>query len=437
MKHSRLAYRFASRIGALLLLAVLLLASCSKDKNEKAEALFSTVPEKAQAVALVDIEKITDDFGSLDALFSRLPEGDTAKGAEAKELLSTLDMTGYAVVFADGFHWYVTTLLDDPSAFMEKYSKDEKGGAFVEKNGVNVLGRVAVKDDQLWIKLNGNEVDPLDIKGYAALSDNDSFMACKYHEKMVESGRDVAFLGSLDGMLSQVVKGQSDSTMAQLVISTLFKDARYLAGTLAFEKGKGEAAVEVLDSKFGLAPFLLPTGTVDVNTVKRLGETAELVCAVAIPSKLVDKVESLGKVFGGALPDVYLNILRPIDGTVAVCGGTAPGSMNGIVTTNGSDTSALFGMINSVGNMTVKKEGNLVLFRQGEAVAGALNVAGQAELMKGVMAACTGAAPQQMAEQGVSRIFVGLYPDKGSVRLKCIFFGNDPKANILSNIKFK
>ncbi|MBO5028733.1 MAG: hypothetical protein J6C59_03870 [Muribaculaceae bacterium] len=437
MKHSRLAYRFASRIGALLLLAVLLLASCSKDKNEKAEALFSTVPEKAQAVALVDIEKITDDFGSLDALFSRLPEGDTAGGAQAKDLLSTVDMTGYAVVFADGFHWYATALLDDPTAFMEKYSKIEKGGAFVEKNGVNVLGKVAVKDDQLWIKLNGNDVDPLDIKGYAALSDNDSFMACKYHEKMVESGRDVAFLGSLSGMVSQVVKGQSDSAMAQLVISTLFKDAQFLAGTVAFEKGKGEAAVEVLDSKFGLAPFLLPAGTVDINTVKQLGETADLVGAVAIPSKLVDKVASLGRAFGGALPDVYLNILRPIDGTVAVCGGTAPGSMNGIVTTNGSDTSALFGMINSVGNMTVKKEGNLVLFRQGEAVAGPLNVAGQAELMKGVMAACTGAAPQQMAEQGVSRIFVGLYPDKGSLRLKCIFFGNDPKANILSNIKLK
>lgn len=438
MKHSRLAYRFASRIGAFLLFAVLVLASCSKDKNEKAEALFSTVPEKATAVALVDIEKITDGFGSLDVLFSRMPDGDTAEAAQAKDLLSSVDMTGYAVIFADGFNWYATALLDDPSAFMEKYSKIEKGGAFAEKNGVNVLGKVAVKDDQLWIKLNGNDVDPLDIKGYAALSDNDSFMACKYHEKMVESGRDVAFLGSLGGMVSQVVKGQSDSAMAQLVLSTLFKDAQFLAGTVAFEKGKGEAAVEVLDSKFGLAPFLLPAGTVDVNTVKQLGETADLVGAVAIPSKLVDKVASLGSAFGGALPDVYLNILRPLDGTVAVCGGTAPGSMNGVVTTNGSDTSALFGMINSAGNMTVKKEGKLVIFNQGVPVAGPLDVAEQADLMKGVIAGYVSAdVSQEWTERGVSRIFVGLYPDKGSVRLKCTFFGTDPKANILSNIKFK
>ncbi len=380
----KIFHKFFSAAAVMLAVVACLLASCSSDSQDVARQLLSTVPSSAGVVAVIDTESIIDDAGGAESL-KALVRKNSGK-ANADELFKAWKPTP-VVMFADGGYLYMTMHLSDAAATVASLEK-EGNVKFTEQDGVKCSDKFAVIGDQLWMLLSGGTLNPTNIKSYSKLSQNRSFASSAYCDDLLKEG-EIAYIGDISA-LHEMGAGVSNSQYGSLALSMLFKDASYIAGGINFNKGKAEMTAKVLNSKYKMAEYQLPTGKVDTSVIKMLNSNAQHIAAINIPKSLVRKVSDLGKTFGG-IPDEVMAAVSPIDGTVAVSFSDNFSSMAGIITADGS-TAALSKALSDQ-KMTVAEEGKYLRVQQGDTPNGTLIPSEMAGEFSGAVAGYVGEAP--------------------------------------------
>lgn len=380
----KIFHKFFSAAAVMLAAVACLLTSCSSDSQDVARQLLSTVPSSAGVVAVIDTESIIDDAGGAEFLKKLVRE--RSGKAKADEMFKVWDPAP-VVVFADGGYLYMTTHLTNASAVMAQMERTDKV-MFTEQDGVKCNDKFAVVGDQLWMLLSGGILNPTNIKSYSKLSQNRSFASSAYCDELFKEG-EIAYIGDIHA-LYEMSAGVSNSQYSSLALSMLFKDASYVAGGINFNKGKAEMTAKVLNSKYKMAEYQLPTGKVDTSVIKMLNSNTQHIVAINIPKSLVRKVSDLGKTFGG-IPDEVMAAISPIDGTIVLSLDSKLRNAEGIITVNGSAAALSKALSNE--NMTVAEDGKYLRVYQGEAPNGTLIPSEMASAFKGAVAGYVGETP--------------------------------------------
>lgn len=433
-----------ARIGKMMLrltLSICVLAmvaiSCSKDKSADIRDLLKGVPADASAVMIVNSGEILEDAGckvkdgkaELSEQMNQMLDKASKEGRTAtpfKELLTGeagCDVSA-VVCFAEGFNAYISGMIADPVKF-KAWAEKATGKAAESEGDVTVIDNIGIKDNRFWMTISGaNYIKAEEVSRFASLSDNTSFLSNEYAETMCKSDDDITGWGELKGF-SKVFGGGSSKPdfMYNLILSTLFDDAQYIVYDFNFEKGKAEGSAKVLNSKWDEAKFLLPMSKIDTGTVKLLGDKSDVVAAIALSRKLMEKVEEVAKSFGGGLPAAIMSQLKSIDGTACVAMTEKADMQEGIVTTTGEGTADLISMLNSFG--TVTKDGKLIKISS-KPVEGKLSVAAAADSFKDAMMAVRGVNNENDAIESYN---VMLVPKGNSMEVKFGYTLTDAKGS--------
>lgn len=220
--------------------------------------------------------------------------------------------------------------------------------------------------------------------------------------------------------------------MGQMAVAALFDNASYVDLTVDFKNGEVVADAAVLNSKYKRSKFLLPVSTVDIETVKKTSPAADVLMAVNIDSKLVAKIKDIAKSLGGSLPEEWMQMMQPIDGTIATAGEADSANMSGIITTNGDSSMALSQLLAEY-HLTTATEGKMLTFRQGPEVKGKLDVAKCAEYFKGAWGGVVGVNSDQ-ALPGITQGYAMIIPHGGGLTLRAKAICADPKTNALTQL---
>ncbi len=380
----KIFHKFFSAAAVMLAAVACLLTSCSSDSQDVARQLLSTVPSSAGVVAVIDTESIIDDAGGAEYLKKLVREH--GGKANADDIFKAWEPTP-VVVFSDGGYLYMTMHLSDSANTISQIEK-EGNVKFTDQDGVKCTDQFAVVGDQLWMLLSGGSLNPTNIKSYSKLSHNRSFASSAYCDDLLKEG-EIAYVGDIRALFDMSVKGPN-SQYSSLALSMLFKDASYIAGGINFNKGKAELTAKVLNSKYKMAEYQLPTGKVDTSVIKMLNSNTQHIVAINIPKNLVRKVSDLGKTFGG-IPDEVMAAISPIDGTIALSLDSKMSNAEGIITVNGS-TAALSKAL-SEQKMSVAEDGKYLHVYQGDAPNGTLIPSKMASEFNGAIAGYVGEAP--------------------------------------------
>ena len=377
-------------MAACLALAVIL-NSCTKEKRDVTE-LLSTVPSSAGAVVGVNVGSILEKAGyivngseikpgkGVRSDFSTFAKNEDSMLEIFFNADSGTDPTG-AIFFHDANRTYLTFGLSDTSKF-KKFIEQKNGASFNTVNGVEVCGNTAMKGAQAWILISNREIDPDAIIGYASLSESQSFLQQPFGEEIKEMEHDMAGWTKLK-VLTRLFLDMQETTMFNLLASTFFEDPDEAVFEFDFLKGKFEAELKVLNSKGKPAKYLLPADKIDAATVKSIAKNADIVMAATISPKLLEKLDNLAQGVWGHLFDNFKEIIKDVDGTVAI-GLSNPddfdNNLSGVITTTGSPSLLLKSLVSNVAPM--RMDGKLLRFSKGT-MNGEIEVAKAADMLKG------------------------------------------------------
>lgn len=420
------AKKILTRVYLLCAITMLtLLASCSKDKDGVARDLLASVPSNSGAVAVIDCEQMIEKAGGGQQVLAFFN-----KNAKLPEMQNTLAALAdawnpqAAVVFTDGYYMYITCLLDSPDKL--RTALEAKGMKFSEEQGVTCSDAVAICGNKAWFLWSKGKIDPMTIKGYADLSEKQSFLSSDYLEELLKGEKDITFITDVDSMISRFAGNSMQSnTMARMAVSTVFKDASYVAGDVRFLTGKLEAQAKVLDSKYHPAKFLLPYGKVDEATVARMGGSAGVLGALSFTKSLGKKISDTASSFGGGLPLDVKGSVSALDGTIVIAmGNGGEKECRAVITTAGDQTSELSQVVASFG--AVSTEGNLMFLNRDMQTPGTLDVAAQAPKFKNAIA---GIVMSATPDKGL--IYMMMHPAGNSIRLDITNEYPGSKENVL------
>lgn len=421
-----------------MLTLTLLLSACSKDRSDDARALLATIPSSAGVVALADCHNMLDKAGgaqTLSALITK--ESKNPRTAQMAQAISESWNPDYAAIFNDGSYLYITTMIDNPGKLREALDKDPKT-KLQDQNGVSCNASLAMIDGQVWVLLSNGSINPENIKGYKALSENRSFLSNDYADKLVEDEHDIRFLAVAESLFSLDGTSPQQSMVQRMIVSALFKDGAYLAGDVNFEAGRVMASARVLDNKYRTAEFLLPLSKIDQNTIKQTTPHVGTLFAIGASEALVKKIKDIGSSLGGMLPADLITVLSPLNGTISLAISSVPGSMRGIVTINDNNPTMLREAL-AQSKIQVTREGNHLLLAEGPEPQGTLATAERASLFKDAVAGVVSADKNVMgasAEENIPFSLVSVMlttPDKG-LQLKAALYTTDAKTNALKTI---
>lgn len=388
-------FRFNVFLAAMLLFAAVapMLTSCSKD-SANAEDILATVPADTPVVAVVNVEKMLDAFGC-KANGSEITVSDKIdqafKGNLSPEEYQNLKKAlagdsgiefSVIVYFVSNGYPYITGNLSDPDKFKsfcieQKIAKE----SFSEDNGVEVSGSVALKGTRFWLGV-GATADGRTIKSFLDLSEKNSFLSNGYAENLVEVDKAVEGWADLSGVMNLANVDFQSKAMAQVALQTIFKDVEDLGFDLSIDKNEANVKVTPLNSKGKPAKCILPLDKIDEKVVKNLGGDCNVLMAAAISQKGVKKLQEAVSGNGPSYIGEIVKVLGCLDGTMAFAGDSNGRGIKGVVSTTGTDTSALVSMLN-MGKLTVGKEGNLLMCKTAEPVSGPLQVAEAAKYIDG------------------------------------------------------
>ncbi len=396
MRISNLKQTAGKLMSGLFILALIVVASCSKNPSADMEDILKTVPSDVSCVGVYDTEnlikkaggKVDGDKAELNEDMKRLIEKTAGTDPQLSAVINAV-MSGEAGVsfgpgafFIEGRSAYITGMLSNPDDF-KKLCEEKMQAQFTDTDGVSLLSNIAVKDNRFWIGTGRtSSINAGEINRFMALSDQQSFLSNEISEKMLKMSHDLEVWGNLNGLMNIGKAGLGNIAIYRMVLASLFDDAQDFYSTTVFEKGKMDSELNIINSKGKTAKFLLPTVKIDESTVKGLGSSASIVAALGIDKKLVSKIKELMMTFGGQMPQLYTSILDVLDGTACVAIGPDDNNVSAIVTTTGEGTAALVGLLNNLG--TVNKDGKLLRVSKGT-VSGNLETASAASMLDGSM----------------------------------------------------
>lgn len=435
------------KIGGIIILCVSLmlvcgLGACSSDNSADAMSLLQTVPSDAGVVGVVNGKTLLEKSGG------KIVDGLAKPGKDLESVLSEVVkkdplicgvFSGEAgidptvmVAFTEGYFAYLTGTLTDAAAF-EKYCS-KHGETLADSNGLKASRGAAVAGNQFWISLNGSAIDPLTIKGFTQMSENQSWASKSYASEMVQSDDAICWAADAGALLRLLAdNGVKQASAARMVISATFKDAAYLLGHVNFEKGKAEAEVTVANSSFKPAEFLLPLGKVDPKVIEALDCSASVIGGVSVPSKLIKQV---GKLLPGGIPAMYVDALAPIDGTVAFAS-DASEKMNLAISVNSKPTTSLVEMLQNMMPGLTPVTSNNILTLKSTGLVGKLPASEYAKDFKGASAGVIinpgGTAIHGVPEQArlIDRVSVMLKPESKGLEIEINLYAADRNNNFL------
>ena len=283
------------------------------------------------------------------------------------------------VFFAEGYSNYLTGMAADPAKF-KAYVKKVCNAEFSASEGVEIAAAggnaVALKGNQFWISLSRGSIEAKDINHFVTLSESQSFLANSYSSELTVIGKDVQGWGDIAGLMNTGGVDFRQRAMLQMVMQTIFEDAADFCFSLEFSKGELAAAAQVLNSKGKPAKYILPAQKIDEKTLQGIGGKADMLAALSIPGKLVEK---LRKDLGDKVP--YLDALSALDGTAGVATGADGRDVKGVLTTKGDGNGQLLSLL-SMMDLTATSEGRLVKIAKGN-VTGRGDVSAMASDLKG------------------------------------------------------
>lgn len=447
-KHSRVAGRM---LTGLMMTVLLIMASCSKNSSADLTDILQTVPSDAASVGVYNTDdlmkkaggKSNVDNGNMDAALSQLVNVDSQSQAIVNAIMKVESgvEAGPGAFFVEGKQVYITGQLANPTDFMG-FCGEQLEGSFEDVQGVSILKNVAVKDNRFWIMPEGNSaIDSNEIVRFVALSKEQSFLSNPASERMLKMDNDIEAWCNINGIMNLGAGQLKDVTVMRMVFASLFDDAQDMYFTTEFDKGKMESTLEILNSKGKAAKFLLPAVKIDGGTVKKLGGTACLVAAMGIDKKLVSKVKELMMSFGGSVPDLYMQVLNALDGTICLAFDPKVENVNGIVTTTGDGTAALTSALNSLG--TVNKDGKYLFIKKGE-VSGDLSIDDVASTLNGSMFGFVVSHSLDTSKFSmpnvrdnsdmIESVAILITPSDGGMKLEIKVNGTDKNNNILESI---
>lgn len=424
----------------LLSLIMGIVSSCSKDNKEDAHALLATVPSSSAMTGIIDLETVLEKAGC-DIDGSQIKPSKELSEAIAgikdekqkKTVSELLDgdsgvRPSVMVFFVTGSRPYLTGLLEDTSKF-KTFVEKQTGKKFADNtDGVSSCGEYAVKGDQFWIADRKSSV--AQVPEFTRLSESQSFLQSEFAKGFLKLDNDMRIVVDINGMANNT-PGLSfqNRAMFSAALSTLFNDASHAMLTLDFKKEEVAIDGKVLDKNGNIAKFNLPVSKIDIETVKQLGGTADIVAAMSVSRKLVSKIEDIvNSIGGGQAASLYTSILKPIDGTVAAAFSNAnPSAPRAIITTDGSAANELTSQLSGV--ISVEREGKLLLLGKNNETGKGLALDQAADNLKGAFIGAVVA--DQDKYPGVKFITFGLYPEGQGLEFKLRSVTDGKDGNVL------
>lgn len=434
-----------SRI-AMMLIAAVAMAACSRHDSADLSEILATVPSDASMVVTFDSKNLAEKAGckvsgdkiepsaELDAAINSYP--DSTKRRDIRLIFS--GESGIAltsvVVFSQGYYTYVTGMLADPEAFKAFAVKDSgSGAAFAEKEGVAFCRRYAVVGNRFWLLTDGPDIDPMTVKGFNTLSEQQSYLSKDYAETLLKMEHDIDAVADLNAPLLSP-QDFKQRLQTQTILQTLFKDPAFIAGSVDFLDGELKATAAMLDNKLRLAEFNFPVSKISADAVKKLSGSGEVAVAVALSQKFSEKIISMvGSL--GYIGKMASDLLGPVDGTIAMIFSNADNhEVSGIIETEGKDLNPLTQFIDGIG-LKWKLDGKNILI-SGNPVTGSISPESFASECKGAAAAFE-ISGKYAAEKGFAQggsISGRLIPEGKSLRMRLGVKTTTPKENVLVTI---
>lgn len=420
------------------------LSSCKSDNSEDVEDILLTIPSDASVVAVANTLDIIEKSGAkIKDGKIEAPTGITEKISNIKDARTRTIFTtildgnsgidnNVAVIFREGYNTFFTAHISNTSDFKAMAEKST-GKAFSSDNGVDISGNIAIKDSQFWINLDQHSIDSGDIRHFTSLDKNQSFVSNDFADRLIKFDSDVIGWCNINALINTSGLDFQNRATARIVLETLFDDAMGATFAVNFLTGKMVMTASLINSKGKNASFRFPSETVDVNTIAQIGGTADMLAAIAVPSKVVKKLKEDTSSKQPSMLGMILPALSCIDGTVAFAA-NSDDALSGVAMTDGSSTAAFTDLLSNL-DFRTSADGKLVRFRKGD-LKGIFNVADQAALLKGVIAGVAVANPSHQLNVGSTDIESAVFaivPDNGvSLRLTLTTFS--AKQNFLKSI---
>lgn len=443
-----------SKVFSFVLFSLVFLAlnSCKEDRADMS-GLLSTVPSSSAGVVAIDLKSLLQDAGC------KVKDNEIKPGKELSTIISKMkddekkEILGFfngesgispecAVIFFDSNRMFLTLALADVAKFCESVEKEKQSSFADQGGGVKVCGNIAVKGAQAWICLSsGKRIDSDAIAAYSSLKTSQSFLSTDMAERFIEPKSDIIGWGHLNVLIDNFM--YRNKYMLNMAAGFLFDDPSDLSFSVDFRDGEMSASAIILNDKGKPAKYLLQAEKVDLKTIESIGETCDALFAFTLTPKMVSKLEKAGSALGGALFGNMGDMLKNVDGTIAVAYSSlmtqGRQNMNGVITTKGDVSLQLKDLVTSMFG-PVREDGKFLRFSSGT-VTGALTVEECAGMLKG---SCLGfvadlkgmenAAPLGEASSSFKSIALSLSPESGSLELKIVLKGNDPKENMILTI---
>lgn len=437
-----------------IILSAFLLFSCSKDKAD-VSMLLASVPSSSGGVMGINVGSLLEKAGfeiengeikqdkNCEKLLASLP-------AEFKEIASAfadgstgVDLSG-AILFYDLNRSYLTFGLNDTNAFRE-YAESHTGEKFSEQSGVSICRNIAVKGVQAWIALNDHRIDPVNISGYASLSESQSFLQNPQASKILEMEHDIYGWGKIGAMTNRLLDFQ-EATIFNLFTGTLFEDADQMVIKADCEKGEFEAKLTVLNQKGKPAKYMLSADKIDMETLKSVSAGSDIVVAASITPKLLKQVDHLATVMGKGQYKLISEALSELDGTVAIALADPDNlyeNISGVATASSDNPMKLKILISQT--VPLKSEGKLLKFGKGT-MNGTMTPDVVADNLKGACFGIVSDFPVYPLSEFTSIPFINktigslqtyclkLEPEDGSVAMEIEVKSKDKNENILKTV---
>lgn len=405
--------------------------ACSSGKAADAGEILSTVPSDVSMVAVINSQQLLEKAGckvdgaeispSKELLAAVLQ----IKDEKVKNFVSTL-VSGESgidasvlVLFREGYNTFLTGVVADPSKFKAAVEK-HCNAQFSSKDGIEIARNFALADNRFWLNTTSTGIDTSDVRHFKSLSASQSFLQNPYADNLTSIVKDVECWGNLNGLLNTSGLDFQSKATFQLALQTIFEDPSAFTLSLNADKGEITAQAFVLNSKGKNAKYLLPSDKLDIKTIASIGGTADMMVAIDVPGKLIEKLKKDTDSKSPSLLGIYLQQLGSLDGTLAVASSDGKGTddFKGVISTNGKDVSALTSFLNSSFDAQTVINGNQIDFSKGS-VSGSTNVAEMAEAFKGAMAGVVVNNPKTSAGSNpFDRLSLMLVGDGNSIRFE-------------------